>query len=215
MISLKMFRIPHSKALIIAYLNLRGGLKKYTFNQTDISNQTNIGKTVVRQVLKELVAEGVLNRKRKSFYQLNRQKMEESYYCHVSESDADESEIDAYLTESEAAVLESAISESDFNVSESDKDVSENDTNVSESDTKVSESDTKVSESDAIHSSNLDSRKIHSSGLHSSRLDSSEAETPGTEIDWVKELQAAMRSNERSLISIGCEYKTSLAERYN
>ena len=26
------------------HLDLRGGLKKYTFNQTDISNQTDIGK---------------------------------------------------------------------------------------------------------------------------------------------------------------------------
>jgi hypothetical protein len=171
MVSLKMFQINHSKALIIAYLDLRSGLKfkNFIFNVTDISNQTNIGKTVVRQYMKELVAEGVLNKKGKALYKLNRQKMKELYY-QVSESDAEESEIDANLSESEAATLESGISESDFNVSESDTDTSETDANVSESDTKVSESDT-------IHSSNLDSRKLHSSELHTSRLDSSGAGT--------------------------------------
>lgn len=140
MVSLKMFQIPHSKALIIAYLNLRGGLKKFTFNQTDISKQTNIGKTVVRQHLKELVAEGVLNRKGKSFYKLNRQKMEEIYYYGVSDSDS--------------------------NVSESDMEVSESDTNVSESDTKVSESD--AIHSSSLDSSNLDSKKLDSSKIDTS-----------------------------------------------
>lgn len=128
MVSLTMFKINHSKAFIIAYLNLRGGLKNYTFNQTDISKQTTVGKTVVRQYLKELVAEGVLNRKGKSFYKLDRQKMEELYYSAVSESDMD----------------------------------------VSESDTDISESDTQVSESDAIHSNNLNSRKLESSSLDTS-----------------------------------------------
>jgi predicted transcriptional regulator len=129
MVSLKMFQMNHSKALIIAYLNLRGGLKKYTFNQTDISNQTNIGKTVVRQYMKELVDEGVLNRRGKSFYKLNRQKMEELYYCNVSDSDAYPSENDA----------------------------------------NVSESDTDASESVAIHSSDLNSRKLDSSKLHTKK----------------------------------------------
>ncbi len=183
MISLKMFQIPHSKALIIAYLNLRGGLKKYTFNRRDISNQTNIGRTVVNECLKELVAEGVLNRKGKSFYKLNRQRMEELYYVNDG-------------------------SDSDFNGSESDMDGSENGLDRSESDTNVSESDT-------IHSSDLHSSNLDSSELHTSRLDSSRAETPGTEIDWVKEIQATMRSKDKSFISIGCEYKTRLADRCN
>ena len=136
MVSLKMFKIPHSKALIIAYLDLRSGprMKAYTFNATDISNQTNIGKTVVRQYLKELVAESVLKRKGKSFYQLDRHTMEESYYRHVSESDTD--------------------------LSESDTNVSETDTNVSESDTDVSESDSIHSSN--LHSRKLDSSKLHS-----------------------------------------------------
>lgn len=110
MVSLKMFHVPHSKALIIAYLDLRSGLKNYTFNQTDISNQTNIGLTVVRQYVKELASEGVLNRKGKSFYKLDRQKMESLYY-NASESDAKKSatpsENDAKTSESDAAASES------------------------------------------------------------------------------------------------------------
>src|SRR5437762_2446529 len=101
MVSLKMFQIPHSKALIIAYLNLRGGIRKYTFNQTDISNQTNTGKTVVRQYVKELVHEGVLIRKGKSFYKLDRQRMEKLYY-EVSESDLNVSDSDACSSENDA-----------------------------------------------------------------------------------------------------------------
>jgi hypothetical protein len=109
MVSLKMFQIPHSEALIIAYLDLRSGPKfqRYLFNATDVSNQTNIGKTVVRQNLKELVAEGVLKRKGKSFYQLNRQQMEQTYYRHVSESDTDLSEVDTDVSESDTEVSES------------------------------------------------------------------------------------------------------------
>jgi hypothetical protein len=141
MVSLKMFKINHSKALIIAYLNLRGGLKKYTFNVSDISKQTDIGKTVVRQYLKELVAEGVLNRKGMSFYKLNRQKMEELYYLDVSESDLE--------------------------VSETDNDLSETDTKVSESDTDVSESDSIHSSN--LHSRILNSKKLDSSKLNTSQ----------------------------------------------
>src|SRR5262245_42281728 len=106
MVSLSMFQIPHSKALVIAYLNLRSGLKDYTFNQTDISNRTNLGLTVVRQWLKELTAEGVLNRKGKSFYELDSQKMESLYY-NASDSDANESDSDAGPSEDEAIVSKS------------------------------------------------------------------------------------------------------------
>ncbi|MGO8678531.1 MAG: winged helix-turn-helix transcriptional regulator [Limisphaerales bacterium] len=145
MVSLKMFQIPHSKALIIAYLDLRKGLKRFLFNVADISKQTNISKTVVRQYLKELETEGVLKRNGKSFYQLNREEMENRYYYDVSESDAD--------------------------VSESDTHLSENDTNVSESDTDVSESDSVHSSN--LHSSNLDSIKVDSKKLYSSNIQSS------------------------------------------
>lgn len=142
-VSLKMFQIPHSKALIIAYLDLRSGLKKYTFNQTDISNQSDIGKTVVRQYMKELENEGVLNRKGKgqSFYKLNRQRMEELYYT-VSESDLIELDSDACL--------------------------SENDTEVSESDSDVSESD--AIHSSSLHSIKLDSKKLDPSKLHTNEI---------------------------------------------
>jgi hypothetical protein len=136
MVSLTMFKINHSKALIIAYLNLRGGLNKYTFNWRDISNQTNIGETVVRQCLKELVAEGVLNRMGKSFYKLNHQKMIELYY---------------------------QTSDSDACVSESEVDASENDANVSESDTKVSESD--AIHSSILDSRKLDSSYLDTSDI--------------------------------------------------
>jgi hypothetical protein len=160
MVSLRMFKINHSKALIIAYLNMRGGLRSYTFNQTDISNQTNVGKTVVRQYLKELVAEGVLNRKGKSFYKLDRQKMEELYYS---------------------------------------ADVSESDMHVSENDTDVSESDSEVSESDAIHSSNLNSRKLESSNLDTSKRKASELPSavkeflnlsPKEQVAWLDRIEA-------------------------
>ena len=137
MVSLKMFHIPHSKALIIAYLNLRSGLKNYTFNQTDISNQTNIGKTVVRQCVNELADEGVLNRIGKSFYRLDRQKMESLYYN---------------------------ASDSDLNASESDACSSETDANPSESDTDASESD--AIHSSSLHSRESDSSELHSRGLH-------------------------------------------------
>ena len=139
LVSLKMFHIPHSKALIIAYLNMRDGLKKFTFNQTDISNQTNIGKTVVRQYMKELVSEEVLNRKGKSFYKVNRQRMNELYY---------------------------EATESDLNVSESDMDASESDTVISESDTEVSESD--AIHSSNLNTIKLESNSLESSKLNTS-----------------------------------------------
>lgn len=142
MVSLKMFQIPKSKALIIAYLNLRSRLPNFTFNQTDISNQTDIGKTVVRQYMKELENEGVLNRKGKghSFYKLNRQRMDELYYT-VSESDLIESD-------------------SDTGLSESDTDVSESDTDVSESDAiHSSKPNSRKSDSSDLHSSELDSKQ--------------------------------------------------------
>ena len=126
MVSLKMFQINHSKAMIIAYLDLRSGLKNYTFNQQDISNKTTIGKTGVRRCLKELTAEGVLSRKGKSFYKLNLERIKELYY---------------------------EASESDFNVSFSDTDASKNDTDVSESDaihsSKIKSSSLKTSELDS------------------------------------------------------------------
>src|SRR5262245_22234149 len=137
MVSLSMFHIPHSKALVIAYLNLRSGLKDYTFNQTDISNRTNLGLTVVRQWLKELTAEGVLNRKGKTFYKLDRQKMESLYY-NASESDANESDSDAGPSEDDAI--------------------------ISESDAAPSESD--AIHSSKLHSSKLHSNKLHTRELH-------------------------------------------------
>ncbi len=142
-VSLKMFQKNHSKALIIAYLDLRSGPKfpKYTFNQTDISNQTNIGLTVVRQYLKELVDEGVLIRKGKSFYKLDRQKMEALYYS-VSESDLNASDSDAYSPETDA--------------------------NPSESDTDASESD--AIHSSNLHSSKLHTRELQSTATAASQV---------------------------------------------
>lgn len=141
MVSLKMFQINHSKALIIAYLNLRGGLKKYAFNVSDISKKTNIGKTVVRKKMKELEAEGVLNRSGLSFYKLNRQKLEELYYC-------------------------GEVSEFDKGLSESDNKASENDTHVSETDNDASESDSIHSSN--LDSIKLQTNKLDSSSLDSS-----------------------------------------------
>lgn len=176
MISQKMFQINHSKALIIAYLNMRGGLKKFTFCQTDISNRTNIGKTVARQYLQELVAEGVLNRRGKSFYKLNHQKMEELYYV--------------------------AESEPDFKVSESDTHLSENDTDLSESDTKVSESD--GIHSSKLDSSKLNTRSLESSGLDTVEKQAHKpseivqellSKSPKEQVEWLGRVDARTEAN--------------------
>ena len=165
MVSLKMFQINHSKALIIAYLDLRGGLKKYTFNWRDISNQTNIGRTVVNHYLNELVAEGVLNRKGKSFYKLNRQKMEELYYAKDG-------------------------SDSDFNRSESNINGSENDPNRSESDPIHSSN----LNSRILESSSLDSRKLDTSGSKEPELPAIVKEllsrSPKEQVEWLDRIEA-------------------------
>ena len=164
MVSLKMFKINHSKALVIAYLNLRSGLNKYTFNQTDIINQTDIGRTVVRQCLKELVAEGVLNRKGVSFYKLNHEKLEELYYTQDR-------------------------SENDPSRSDSDTDRSENDLSRSESDPNRSENG--AIHSSVLDSSNLDSKSIDSSDLDTSETKESE---PPAETDYLENLEEEGKS---------------------
>ena len=112
-------------------------MKGYTFNKSDISNQTDIGEHRCSPVFERAGFRRSPDRKGKSFYKLNHQRMEELYYT---------------------------VSESDLKASESDVRLSESDTDVSESDSDVSESD--AIHSRKLHSRKIDSSDLDSSKLN-------------------------------------------------
>ena len=79
-ISEEMFKLNPSKAIIIAYMDMRKGIPGWLICVGDIVKTTGFGETQVRKVVKEVLSEGGLKRLGNSFYKVVLPQFNELYY---------------------------------------------------------------------------------------------------------------------------------------
>ena len=79
-ISLSMMQLPTEQIKIIAYLDMRKGVKHWSVCSGDIQKTTGLGKNFISRHLKILVEQGVITRIGYSFYKINVEKLDQMYY---------------------------------------------------------------------------------------------------------------------------------------